>query len=55
MKKIILSLLLIMIIPYYLKSQEKLKSDAQKTGFEIVKVNTELLERDNIYFLKVRK
>ncbi len=36
-------------------SQEKLKSDAQKAGFEIVKVNTELLERDNIYFLKVRK
>ena len=33
-------------------SQEKLKSDAQKAGFEIVKVNTELLERDNIYFLK---
>ena len=36
-------------------SREKLKSDAQKAGFEIVKVNTELLERDNIYFLKVRK
>ena len=36
-------------------SQEKLESDAQKAGFEIVKVNTELLERDNIYFLKVRK
>ena len=35
-------------------SQEKLKSDAQKAGFEIVKVNSELLERDNIYFLKVR-
>ena len=33
-------------------SQEKLKSDAQKAGFEIVKVNTELLERDNIYFLR---
>jgi len=33
-------------------SQEKLKNDAQKAGFEIVKVNTELLERDNIYFLK---
>ena len=33
-------------------SQEKLKSDAQKAGFEIVKVNSELLERDNIYFLK---
>jgi precorrin-6B methylase 2 len=36
-------------------SQEKLKSDAQKAGFEIVKVNTELLERDNIYFLKPKK
>jgi len=33
-------------------SQEKLKGDAQKAGFEIVKVNSELLERDNIYFLK---
>lgn len=36
-------------------SQEKLKSDAQKAGFEIAKVNTELLERDNIYFLKPKK
>ena len=36
-------------------SQEKLKSDAQKAGFEIVRVNTELLERDNIYFLKPKK
>ena len=35
-------------------SQEKLKSDAQKAGFEVVKVNSELLERDNIYFLKVK-
>lgn len=35
-------------------SQQKLKSDAQKAGFEIVKMNSELLERDNIYFLKVR-
>lgn len=33
-------------------SAEKLKSDANKAGFELVKVNTELLERDNIYFFK---
>jgi len=33
-------------------SQEKLKGDGQKAGFEIIKVNSELLERDNIYFLK---
>lgn len=32
----------------------KLKSDAGKAGFEVVKVNSELLERDNIYFLKVK-
>ncbi len=36
-------------------SGEKLKNDAEKASFEIVKVNTELLERDNIYFLKVKK
>ena len=33
-------------------SLEKLKSEAEKAGFKIVKVNSELLERDNIYFLK---
>ena len=36
-------------------SAEKLKSDAKKGGFEIIKVNSELLERDNIYFLKPKK
>ena len=36
-------------------SQEKLESDAQKAGFEIIKINSELLERDNIYFLKPKK
>jgi ubiquinone/menaquinone biosynthesis C-methylase UbiE len=36
-------------------SAEKLKSDAEKGGFEIIKVNSDLLERDNIYFLKVKK
>jgi hypothetical protein len=33
-------------------SLEKLKSEAERAGFEIIKVNSELLERDNIYFLK---
>lgn len=36
-------------------SREKLKSDAEKAGFEINKINSELLERDNIYFLKPKK
>lgn len=33
-------------------SREKLKSEAEKAGFEIVSINSELLERDNIYLLK---
>ena len=33
-------------------SREKLKGEAEKAGFEIVRINSELLERDNIYFLK---
>jgi len=36
-------------------SREKLKSDAEKAGFVIVRINTELLERDNIYFLNPKK
>ncbi|MFH0842750.1 MAG: methyltransferase domain-containing protein [Bacteroidota bacterium] len=34
---------------------EKLKKEANEAGFEIVKINSELLERDNIYFLKPKK
>ncbi|MBG0860250.1 MAG: methyltransferase domain-containing protein [Bacteroidales bacterium] len=33
-------------------SGEELKREAEEAGFEIIKVNSELLERDNIYFLK---
>ncbi|OFY77989.1 MAG: hypothetical protein A2V46_05440 [Bacteroidetes bacterium RBG_19FT_COMBO_42_7] len=36
-------------------SREKLTRDANEAGFELIKVNSELLERDNIYFLKVKK
>lgn len=35
-------------------SLEKLTREANEAGFELVKVNSELLERDNIYFLKVK-
>ncbi|MCU0455502.1 MAG: class I SAM-dependent methyltransferase [Bacteroidales bacterium] len=35
-------------------SFEKLTSEAKEAGFEISKINRELLERDNIYFLKVK-
>ncbi|MCU0462767.1 MAG: class I SAM-dependent methyltransferase [Bacteroidales bacterium] len=31
---------------------EKLKKEAKEAGFEIVRINSELLERDNLYFLK---
>ncbi len=33
-------------------SREKLTQQAAEEGLEIIEVNTELLERDNIYFLK---
>jgi ubiquinone/menaquinone biosynthesis C-methylase UbiE len=33
---------------------EKLTSESNEAGFEIRKVNGELLDRDNIYFLKVK-
>jgi len=33
-------------------SREKLTRQAAEAGFELIKVNSELLERDNIYFLK---
>jgi len=33
-------------------TREKLTKQANEAGFELVKVNSELLERDNIYFLK---
>ena len=35
-------------------SLEKLTSESNEAGFEIRKVNRELLDRDNIYFLKVK-
>jgi len=35
-------------------SKEKLKKQADDAGFKIIQINTELLERDNIYFLKVK-
>jgi len=36
-------------------SREKLTRHANEAGFVLDRVNTELLERDNIYFLKVKK
>ena len=36
-------------------TREKLTRQANEAGFELVKVNSELLERDNIYFLKPKK
>jgi len=36
-------------------SREKLTREASEAGYDLLKVNTELLERDNIYFLKVKK
>jgi tRNA G37 N-methylase Trm5 len=36
-------------------SLEKLKREANEAGFEIRNINRELLERDNIYFLKLKK
>jgi ubiquinone/menaquinone biosynthesis C-methylase UbiE len=36
-------------------SREKLKREANEAGYDLLKVNTELLERDNIYFFKVKK
>ena len=35
-------------------SREKLTRQANEAGFELIKVNSDLLERDNIYFLKAR-
>ena len=35
-------------------SLEKLTSESNEAGFEIRKINRELLDRDNIYFLKVK-
>jgi ubiquinone/menaquinone biosynthesis C-methylase UbiE len=35
-------------------TREKLTSQAAQAGFNLVKVNSELLERDNIYFLKAK-
>lgn len=34
--------------------REKLTREANEAGFQLIRVNSELLERDNIYFLKVR-
>jgi len=36
-------------------TKEKLANQANEAGFELFKVNSELLERDNIYFLKPKK
>ena len=36
-------------------SREKLTRHANEAGFVLDRINTELLERDNIYFLKVKK
>jgi len=35
-------------------SVEKLTREANEAGFQIIRVNSDLLERDNIYFLKVK-
>ena len=35
-------------------SKEKLIKQADEAGFKLFKINAELLERDNIYFLKVK-
>lgn len=35
-------------------SLDKLKRESKEAGFEITKINSELLEKDNIYFLKVK-
>jgi ubiquinone/menaquinone biosynthesis C-methylase UbiE len=35
-------------------SVEKLTRQADEAGFELIKINRELLERENIYFLKVK-
>jgi len=35
-------------------SKEELTREANEAGFQIIRVNSDLLERDNIYFLKVK-
>lgn len=35
-------------------SLDKLKRESKEAGFEITKINSELLDKDNIYFLKVK-
>jgi hypothetical protein len=35
-------------------SREELTRRTKEAGYELIKVNTDLLERDNIYFLKVK-
>lgn len=36
-------------------SREEMTNNANEAGFELIKVNTELLERDNIYFFKPKR
>jgi ubiquinone/menaquinone biosynthesis C-methylase UbiE len=36
-------------------SLEKLTREAEEAGFQLIRVNSDLLERDNIYFLKPKK
>jgi hypothetical protein len=35
-------------------SREKLTREANEAGFQLTRVNSDLLKRDNIYFLKVK-
>jgi hypothetical protein len=35
-------------------SRKELTRVANEAGYDVIKVNTDLLERDNIYFLKVK-
>ena len=35
-------------------SKEELTREANEAGFQIIRVNSDLLERDNVYFLKVK-
>jgi ubiquinone/menaquinone biosynthesis C-methylase UbiE len=36
-------------------SREKMIREATESGYELIKVNTDLLERDNIYFFRVKR
>jgi ubiquinone/menaquinone biosynthesis C-methylase UbiE len=36
-------------------SREKLTREANEAGYELIKINSDLLERDNIYFFRVKR